>query len=673
MGTMFDTTDDPRHTFAGLHVEAVATYGNGRFANHAAARAEFPHAHLLEIDVRGDGIGNAGDFEAGDMPFSRAGSWAKQRIQAGVERPVIYFSLSNWRAVMQSLQAAGLSRRDVRIWTAHYDGRPHLCSSACGFGVTGSADATQWASPQGRGTLHGAYAGRNIDVSMTADDFWSAGASRLARQRSRHARLGDSGAVVERLTRRLSYVHSHRSGHPYLDGPRRRFDGETLHALRRFQAEHHLAVDGVYGPASAHALRRAVHLERARRHPVPAATEGTAPSAPAGLAALVSRFRRLDAEADRAWKELAAYGGRRTEVLQRTRAAAGRDVTLADLAVILRRMEGQLETLVEVEQHAEVAAPAAAGGPIATTVVAPAAPATNGDAQPAAPAAPAPVVLAALSDAELLRRANRLDRSMGRARDELIARYSKVERAIARTGGAQSTNGAAAAPAPRPPRRPGAVHHPTVDGHELQVALNEFAERHLMGLAPIVVDGKIGPATRKRIRAVKYYLGYTGPGRKSTAADAALLRRLRRPRSTRYSSPAMLARALRRRRRQQKVAKQSAKPRAGVVKFEGRPVAAWLVPYLTWARQHGWQGTLSSGYRSPAQSEQYCLRHYGAPSCPGKCAGRTSNHSGRIKPHGAIDVTHYDQFAALMRKCPYSPRIFNDLPLDPLHFSSTGH
>ena len=173
MGTMFDTASDPRKTFAGLTVEAVAAYGNGKYANYEAARHAFPHVHALEIDVNGQGIGNAGDFEAGDMSYAHAGSWAKGRIHAGVHRPVVYFSVSNWEAIMQSLKAAGLARHDVRIWTAHYTGTRHLCSSTCGFGVTGSADATQWASPQKPSTLHGPYAGRNIDVSMTAENFFA--------------------------------------------------------------------------------------------------------------------------------------------------------------------------------------------------------------------------------------------------------------------------------------------------------------------------------------------------------------------------------------------------------------------------------------------------------------------------------------------------------------------
>jgi hypothetical protein len=174
MGTMFDTSDDPGQTFHGLAVEAVAAYGNGKFANHAKAKAAFPNAHLLQIDVKGEHIGNAGDFEPGDMAIEHAGSWAKQRIGAGIHRPVIYFSVSRWPAIMQSLEAAGLSRGDVRIWTAHYTGKAHLCSSACDSGVTGSADATQWASPKPRpGTLPPEYHGRNLDVSMTAGDFWT--------------------------------------------------------------------------------------------------------------------------------------------------------------------------------------------------------------------------------------------------------------------------------------------------------------------------------------------------------------------------------------------------------------------------------------------------------------------------------------------------------------------
>jgi hypothetical protein len=80
MGVMFDTVGDPAGNFRGLKFDAVAAYGNGRFANFEVARRQFPRLHLLEIDVSGAGIGTAGDFEPGDMSYAHAGSWAKGRI-----------------------------------------------------------------------------------------------------------------------------------------------------------------------------------------------------------------------------------------------------------------------------------------------------------------------------------------------------------------------------------------------------------------------------------------------------------------------------------------------------------------------------------------------------------------------------------------------------------------
>ncbi|MGH4012254.1 MAG: hypothetical protein ACRDTH_29515 [Pseudonocardiaceae bacterium] len=112
---------------------------------------------------------------------------------------------------------------------------------------------------------------------------------------------------------------------------------------------------------------------------------------------------------------------------------------------------------------------------------------------------------------------------------------------------------------------------------------------------------------------------------------------------------------------------------ASVGIFDGVPCANWLIPYLSWAREHGWQGQLLSGWRDPAYSEGLCLKMCGAPSCPGRCAGRSSNHSGDVKPKGAIDVSDPIRFGQLMTQCPLSPRIFNDLPNDLNHFSASGH
>jgi hypothetical protein len=245
MGTMFDTVGDPGRTFAGLTVEAVAAYGNGRFANYTKAKAEFPRAHILEIDVLGEGIGNAGDFEPGDMAPSRAGTWAKSRINAGVSRPVIYFSVSNWSPVMHALQGAAIARDKVRLWTAHYTGRPHLCSAACGpFGVTGTADATQWGSSDAHGTLPPPYGGRNIDVSMTADNFWGpvSGPPPFP-GRNLHQPPVMSGNDVRTWQAQMA-----RRGFPItVDGS---YGPASESICRRFQTEIRLAVDGVVGPAT---------------------------------------------------------------------------------------------------------------------------------------------------------------------------------------------------------------------------------------------------------------------------------------------------------------------------------------------------------------------------------------------------------------------------------------
>lgn len=110
----------------------------------------------------------------------------------------------------------------------------------------------------------------------------------------------------------------------------------------------------------------------------------------------------------------------------------------------------------------------------------------------------------------------------------------------------------------------------------------------------------------------------------------------------------------------------------GLGTFDGKQVAAWIVPWLEKSRDAGWKGTVTSGFRDPAYSESLCLAMCGAPSCPGRCAGRSSNHSGKEYPAGAVDVTDYTNFGAIQ------PRIGSPLhnslgSADPVHFSVAGN
>lgn len=118
--------------------------------------------------------------------------------------------------------------------------------------------------------------------------------------------------------------------------------------------------------------------------------------------------------------------------------------------------------------------------------------------------------------------------------------------------------------------------------------------------------------------------------------------------------------------------KDSNPARSGVGTFDGKQVAAWIIPWLERSRKAGWRGTVNSGYRSPEYSEQLCRAMCGAPSCPGRCAGRASNHAGKDYPEGAVDVSDYENFERIQ------PRIGSPLCnrldyRDPVHFSVSGH
>ena len=187
----------------------------------------------------------------------------------------------------------------------------------------------------------------------------------------------------------------------------------------------------------------------------------------------------------------------------------------------------------------------------------------------------------------------------------------------------------------------------------IQISLNKLTGANL------VVDGILGPATDAAIRDFQRKQGLVADGIVGPLTRAAL------DRAATGAPPAPTA--------PPPPATPGGPLPSTVGVFDGKTVASWLIPHLTWARQNGWQGRLNSGWRSPEASERICFDKCQAPSCPGTCAGRASNHSGDVVPRGAIDVSDEARFAELMTRCPHQPRIFNDLPNDRIDFSATGH
>jgi hypothetical protein len=100
-----------------------------------------------------------------------------------------------------------------------------------------------------------------------------------------------------------------------------------------------------------------------------------------------------------------------------------------------------------------------------------------------------------------------------------------------------------------------------------------------------------------------------------------------------------------------------------------KPIADWIIPVLQWASQHGWTGTVTSGYRSEA--EQAAINAEGLFSAP---AG-SSNHETTTYPGGAVDVTDPSQLISVLKGYTGVDKLIGGVlgAVDPEHFSATGH
>lgn len=113
--------------------------------------------------------------------------------------------------------------------------------------------------------------------------------------------------------------------------------------------------------------------------------------------------------------------------------------------------------------------------------------------------------------------------------------------------------------------------------------------------------------------------------------------------------------------------------------FDGHAVAPWIIPSLKWAREHGWKGTVTSGYRSCEHQKEVAAQFAKekgvtvAQMYPnGPCA---SNHVGLKHPRGAVDVSNAAQLNDVLRNNPHTPGLTWGGPVinDQVHFSATGH
>jgi hypothetical protein len=146
--------------------DAYAGYVQGAFLTFPALQRLFAPsgAHLLSIAVFASGDADCLDIESGDATIAQAPGWVKRQLARGAHRPCLYTSVSNMDALVTALSGAGISRAEIRLWSAHYGQGKHICGpGACG--LTGHAcDGTQWTD---------AALGRSLDESVLLSDFFS--------------------------------------------------------------------------------------------------------------------------------------------------------------------------------------------------------------------------------------------------------------------------------------------------------------------------------------------------------------------------------------------------------------------------------------------------------------------------------------------------------------------
>lgn len=145
-----------------LDAAAVAGYVNGRWPTFPVLARTHPHARRLSIAVTAFADADCLDVEKGDATPAEAPAWVLRQHARGVKRPVVYTSLSQAKTVLAALNAHGINRSQVRLWTAHYTGKPHRCSPLCRFGLWTRADATQYTDK-----AHG----KSLDASLCAPRF----------------------------------------------------------------------------------------------------------------------------------------------------------------------------------------------------------------------------------------------------------------------------------------------------------------------------------------------------------------------------------------------------------------------------------------------------------------------------------------------------------------------
>lgn len=145
--------------------KAVAGYVGGNWPTFKSLVTGWPKARRLSIAIAASEDAHCLDIEPGDATIGEAAAWVRRQLSKGAKRPCVYASASQVDALVAALEAAGIHRSQVRVWSAHYGRGRHLCGPAtCGEVRSTDVDATQYDDHA---------LGRNLDVSVLRRNFFT--------------------------------------------------------------------------------------------------------------------------------------------------------------------------------------------------------------------------------------------------------------------------------------------------------------------------------------------------------------------------------------------------------------------------------------------------------------------------------------------------------------------
>jgi prepilin-type processing-associated H-X9-DG protein len=163
---MYDSASNDQFPQGG---QAYAAYVDGHVGsqpNYSFIVSAFPQAFHLSIAVFSSDDADCLDIEPGAATVPSAAGWYSRQKARGAVRPCFYASADLMEsAVIPAINAAGIPRNGIRLWSAHYTGQAHICGpGTCGL-TSIDMDGTQWTDAVGA---------LNADQSLLLSSFFGA-------------------------------------------------------------------------------------------------------------------------------------------------------------------------------------------------------------------------------------------------------------------------------------------------------------------------------------------------------------------------------------------------------------------------------------------------------------------------------------------------------------------